>query len=414
MIAMSLMTLRIALRALGRNKVRSALTMLGVIIGVAAVIAMVAIGTGATRMVQKQIQSMGQNLIMILPGSTSTGAIQWGVGTQQTLSPNDAVAIARDCPSAAAVGVVVRARAQMIYQNLNWAPATVQGCDPGFLEVRDWPVVEGDMFTEQDVRSAAPVCLVGQTIVDNLFLGESPVGKTVRVKNLPFKVLGVLEKKGANPRGDDQDDILVLPWTTCKKKLQGSQFNTVDQIMASAVSSEAMDALQSEIKVALRATHRTTKDAAGEIQDDFTIRNMTEIMNTMTATTGIMTGLLAAIASVSLLVGGIGIMNIMLVSVTERTREIGLRMAVGARSRDVLSQFLVEALVLAALGGIIGIVTGGGGALFFANLRKWPVVLSPVAIVVAVVFSGAVGVIFGFYPAWRASRLDPIEALRYE
>ena len=412
---MLFMTLRIAIRALGRNKVRSVLTMLGVIIGVAAVIAMVAIGQGATRSVQKQIESMGQNLLMVLPGSNSSGAISFGVGTAQTLSPNDAVAIERDCPSAAAVGVVIRTRAQVVYQSLNWAPATVQGCDPGFLIVREWPCVEGEVFSDGDVKAAAQVCVIGQTVADNLFPDESAVGKRIRVKNLPFRILGVLEKKGANTWGSDQDDVLLMPWTTCKKKLQGSTFNTVEQIFVSATSSGAMGSLEDEMKEVLRANHHINKDAiSGDYNDDFQIRNMTEMMNAMTATTRIMTGLLAAIASVSLLVGGIGIMNIMLVSVTERTREIGLRMAVGARSRDVLSQFLVEALVLASLGGIIGILLGGGGALSAARYFKWPAVVSPVAIATAVVFSGAVGVIFGFYPAWRASRLDPIDALRYE
>jgi ABC-type antimicrobial peptide transport system permease subunit len=408
------MILRIALRALGRNKVRSALTMLGVIIGVAAVIAMVAIGSGATQSVQKQIQSMGQNLLMVLPGSTSSGAVMFGAGSVQTLTPNDAAAIRRDCPSAAGVAVVVRARAQIVYQDLNWAPATVQGCDENFLGVRQWNVVEGENFTEQDMRTAAPVCLLGQTVVDNLFKSESPVGKRIRVKGLPFRVVGVLDKKGANTFGSDQDDVLLLPWTTCKKKIQGSSFNNIDQVLVAAVSSEAVTSLQSEITETLRASHRLQRARSGESIDDFSIRNMAEMMSAMTATTGIMTSLLAAIASVSLLVGGIGIMNIMLVSVTERTREIGLRMAVGATSRDVLSQFLVESIVLSGIGGLLGILLGGGGALVVANSMHWPVVVSPQTIVIAVVFSAAVGVLFGFYPAWRASRLDPIDALRYE
>jgi putative ABC transport system permease protein len=411
---MIFMTLRIAMRALGRNKVRSALTMLGVIIGVAALIAMVAIGQGATHMVQKQIESMGQNLLMVLPGATSSGAVSWGVGSQQTLSPKDAEAIARDCPSAAAVGVVIRTRAQMVYGSQNWSPSTVQGCDPGYLEVRQWPTVEGDVFSDQDVKTAAQVCVVGQTIVDNLFNGEDPVGKTVRVKNLPFRVLGILDKKGANTFGSDQDDTLFLPWTTVKKKLQGSSFNTVDQIFVSARSQDAMSPLEEEIKEALRINHRIQVDRKGEYNDDFQVRNMTEMMNAMTATTSIMSLLLALTAAVSLLVGGIGIMNIMLVSVTERTREIGLRMAVGARQADVLSQFLVEAIVLAALGGFVGIVLGGGGAITVARLAHWPALVSPLVIALAVLFSGAIGVIFGFYPAWRASRLDPIDALRYE
>jgi ABC-type antimicrobial peptide transport system permease subunit len=411
---MSAMPLRIAILALGRNKVRSSLTMLGVIIGVAAVIAMVAIGSGATQSVQKQIATMGQNMLMIMPGSSSSGAVMFGAGSVQTLTPNDALAIQRECPSVAAVSVTVRARAQIVYQDVNWAPATVQGCDPEFLVVRQWPIVEGEGFSDQDLKNAAQVCLLGMTVVDNLFHDESPVGKRIRVKGLPFRVVGVLDKKGANTFGSDQDDVLLLPWTTCKKKLQGSSFNNVDQLLVSAVSPEAMTALEGEIRDVLRATHRLTRDRAGAVADDFTIRNMTELLGAMTATTGVMTSLLAAIASVSLLVGGIGIMNIMLVSVTERTREIGLRMAVGATGTDVLSQFLVESIVLSGIGGLLGIGAGVGGALAVANFAHWPVVVSAQAIAVAVLFSAAVGVMFGFYPAWRASRLDPIDALRYE
>ena len=411
---MRVMSLRIALRALDRNRVRSSLTMLGVIIGVAAVIAMVAIGQGATQSVAKQIASMGQNQLMIMPGSSSSGAVMFGSGSQQTLSPQDATAIQRDCPSAEAVAVIVRTRAQIVYQDLNWAPATVQGCSPSYLEVRDWAVVEGENFTETDVRTASQVCLVGQTVVENLFQNESPVGKRVRLKGLPFRVIGVLDRKGASTFGSDQDDVLLLPWTTVKKKLQGSTFNSVDQILVTASTAEALDPLQEEVRTTLRANHRLNRESGPEAMDDFTIRNMAELLSAMTATTTVMTSLLAAIASVSLLVGGIGIMNIMLVSVTERTREIGLRMAVGAGARDVLSQFLVEAVVLSGIGGLVGIGIGSGGALAVSHFAHWPAMVSPQAIVLAVVFSGAVGVIFGFYPAWRASRLDPIEALRYE
>jgi putative ABC transport system permease protein len=411
---MTLMTLRIALRALGRNKVRSALTMLGVIIGVFAVIVMVAIGQGATHSVQKQIASMGQNLFMVFPGSTSSGTIQMGVGSAQTLSPNDEQAILRECPSADAAAVVIRTRAQIVYGATNWSPATVQGCDPDYLTVRQWPVVEGECFTDKDVKSAACVCLVGKTVVDNVFPNESPIGKRIRLKGLPFKVVGVLEKKGANTYGQDQDDALLLPWTTCKKKLQGNTFNTVDQIMVSARSEGLMNQLEHEIHTCLREQHHCPTNLKGEVQEDFTIRNMTELMNTMAGATRVMTSLLAGVALVSLVVGGIGIMNIMLVSVTERTREIGLRMAVGARGRDILAQFLVEAVALSGIGGIIGIALGILGARGASMIFHWPSLISGSAVAVAIAFSAAVGVFFGFYPAWRASQLDPIEALRYE
>jgi putative ABC transport system permease protein len=351
---------------------------------------------------------------MIMPGSSSSGAVMFGSGSIQTLSPQDATSIARECPSAHAVAIIIRTRAQVIYGDQNWAPATVQGCSPSYLEVRDWPVVEGENFTDADVRNAAQVCLVGQTVVDNLFQSESPVGKRVRLKGLPFRVIGVLDRKGASTFGSDQDDVLLLPWTTTKKKLQGSTFNTVDQILVTAPTANALAPLESEIRSTLRANHHLQREKGPEAMDDFTIRNMAELLSAMTATTTVMTSLLAAIASVSLLVGGIGIMNIMLVSVTERTREIGLRMAVGAGARDVLSQFLVEAVVLSGLGGMIGIALGSGGAIAASHFAHWPSIVSIEAIVLAVVFSGAVGVIFGFYPAWRASRLDPIEALRYE
>jgi putative ABC transport system permease protein len=410
----SLMSLRIALRALNRNRVRSSLTMLGVIIGVAAVIAMVAIGQGATQSVQKQLASMGQNQLMVSPGATSSGAVSFGSGSVQTLTPADAIAIGRECPSASAVAVIARTRAQIVYQDLNWAPATVQGCNPDFLVVRDWAVVEGEAFTDADVKKAAQVCLIGQTIVDNLFSGESPVGKRVRLKGLPFRVVGVLDHKGANTYGVDQDDTLLLPWTTVKKKLQGSTFYNVDQILVSSVESSNLDRLEDEVRATLRSSHRLDRAGGRGGADDFTIRNMTELLGATTKTTEIMTMLLAAIASVSLLVGGIGIMNIMLVSVTERTREIGLRMAVGARSLDVLSQFLVESIVLAGIGGLLGTALGIGAAIVVSNLNHWPALISPESVVIAVAFSALVGVLFGFYPAWRASRLDPIDALRYE
>ena len=411
---MSFMTLRLAIRALDRNRVRSSLTMLGVIIGVAAVIAMVAIGQGATDAVNKQITSMGQNLLMIMPGSSSSGALMFGMGTGQTLTPRDAATIERDCPSAAAVGVIVRTRAQIVYENRNWAPAASVGCNPALLVVREWSIASGEAFTDADVKSAAAVAVLGQTVAEKLFEGENPVGRMIRVKGMPFRVIGLLAKKGASPFGADQDDVLLVPWTTCKRQLQGSTFDTVDMILVSARSTAAVPSLEEEVRATLRANHRLDREGGEDQMDDFTLRNMTEMLGAMTATTRIMTALLAAIAGVSLVVGGIGIMNIMLVSVTERTREIGLRMAVGARTRDVLSQFLVESAVLAAVGGLAGIALGTGAASAAAHYAHWPAIVSPSTIAIAVAFSGFVGVAFGFYPAWKASRLDPIEALRYE
>jgi len=411
---MSATTLRIALRAIARNKVRSALTMLGVVIGVASVIAMVAIGAGATRAVQRQIASMGRDLLTISTGSLAPGAVHIGAGSIHTLTPKDAATIERACPSAAFVSVLERARSQVVYQNANWAPAATSGVGASYLDVRQWPLAEGANFTEQDVLTAAPVCVMGRTVVENLFHDESAVGKRVRVKGMPFTVVGVLESKGSNAFGADQDDVLLVPWSTCKRRIQRSAFNDVDQVLVVADSSASMASLEDEVRSTLRATHRQMKDGAGQDVDDFTIQEMSEIVGAMTATTDVMTSLLAGIASVSLLVGGIGIMNIMLVSVTERTGEIGLRMAVGASGAHVLSQFLVEAVALSGIGGVVGIALGVGGAVGASKFAGWPVVVSPQSIVLAALVSCVVGVLFGFYPAWRASLLDPIEALRRE
>ncbi|MEZ0231051.1 MAG: ABC transporter permease [Planctomycetota bacterium] len=408
------MTFRIAIRALNRNKVRSGLTTLGVVIGTAAVIAVVAIGQGATSAMQKQMASMGTNQILVFPGASSSGAVNFGSGSVQTLTPQDEQSIVRECPSAEYSAVIVRARAQIVNGSINWSPNTVQGCDTDFLAVREWEVVEGENFSEQHVRGAATVCLVGKTVVDKVFEGESPVGKRIRVKGLPFTVLGVLAKKGTNTWGQDQDDVLLMPYTTVKKKVQGSQFNNVDQIVVRARNAAAMDSLEQEIKDCLRVAHRIPKNARGGYEDDFQVMNATEMRDAQASMTRLMTVLLAAVAFISLLVGGIGIMNIMLVSVTERTREIGLRMAVGARGRDILAQFLVEAVSLSAMGGLAGVALGSAGALGVASMLRWPTLISPVAVAIAIGFSAAVGVIFGLYPAWRASKLDPIEALRYE
>jgi putative ABC transport system permease protein len=407
-------TLRIALRELGRNRVRSALTMLGVVIGVAAVIAMVAIGAGATDAVQRQIASMGGDMLTITPGSLAPGAVHIGAGSVHSLTPKDAAAIERECPSAAVVSVLERARAQIAYQNANWAPGATQGVSSTYLELRQWPLSEGSNFTEQDVLSAAPVCVLGRTVADSLFHGESAAGRRVRVKGMPFRVVGVLEKKGVNAFGADQDDVLLVPWSTCKRRIQGSAFNDVDQILVVATSSSAVTSLEDEVRATLRAAHRPMEGRHGESADDFTVQEMTELVGAVTETTDTMKSLLAGIAAVSLLVGGIGIMNIMLVSVTERTREIGLRMAVGARGRDVLAHFLVEAVALSGIGGLLGVALGVGGADAASMAAAWPVIVSTQSIVLAVLFSCAVGVLFGFYPAWRASLLDPIDALRHE
>jgi putative ABC transport system permease protein len=408
----TLVLLTIALRAIGRNKVRAALTMLGIVIGVGSVIAMIAIGRGATSMIKKQVSAMGQNMIMVFPGSSSSGAVMFGAGTQSTLSPKDAESILRECPSAVAVGIVVRTRGQLVYGSVNWAPATVQGCNPAFLEVRNWPLQSGEVFSESDVARLSQVCLIGTTVARQVFGDEDPIGRTMRLKGLPVRVIGVLEKKGANTYGQDQDDAVLLPWSTVKKKIQGSTFDSVDQLLVGAISESHMKRLEKEVAGCLRAAHR--KKASASADDDFTLRSSTEMLAALTSTTRIMTMLLAAIASISLVVGGIGIMNMMLVSVSERTREIGLRMALGARGRDILLQFLVEAATLSLMGGAIGLVVGGVATTLVARLAKWPTLLSPDTAAIAIAFSAAVGIFFGFYPAWRASRLDPIEALRYE
>jgi ABC-type antimicrobial peptide transport system permease subunit len=456
MSGLSSRTLRTALRALRRNKMRSALTTLGIIIGVAAVIAMMEIGNGSSHAIQKAISSMGADNIMIMPGTAASGGVSFGAGTTTTLTPEDCEAIERESPATRAAAPIVRARTQVVYGNRNWVPFFILGTTPSYLDVRDWnDLAEGEPLTDQDVRNASKVCLIGQTLVRELFQGNSPIGQEVRVKNVSFKVIGVLSPKGANMMGMDQDDILLAPWTTIKRRVSGStlanvnqsaagasnavntlssiypgqpslypvpsdvqaadtplpvRFENIDQILASAQSGPQIPSAIREITQILHERHRIR---AGE-PEDFTVRDMTEMMRAMTSTTGLMTNLLLGVALISLVVGGVGIMNIMLVSVTERTHEIGLRMAVGARARDILRQFLVEAIVLCVLGGALGIAIGRGSSLLIRTLLHWPTELSVGAILAAVVVSVSVGVIFGYYPAWKASRLDPIEALRYE
>ncbi|HTP06551.1 MAG TPA: ABC transporter permease [Nitrospirota bacterium] len=403
-------TIKISFRALWVNKMRSALTMLGIIIGVGAVIAMIAVGTGASRQISAQIASMGSNLLIILPGSTSAGGVRMGAGSQPTLSMGDAEAILRECPAVAEVGPVLGGVAQIVVGHLNWSTG-VTGTTPGMLTVRDWPLASGRSFTDQDVKSATKVALLGQTVVDNLFGEQNPVGQTIRIKNVPFTVIGVLSVKGQSAQGQDQDDVIYIPVTTAQKKLFGTQFpGMVRIIMVKAKSAEDLSPAERQINELLKQRHHI-----GPKQDnDFTVRNLTQIMQAAEQSTQVMTLLLGAIASVSLLVGGIGIMNIMLVSVTERTREIGIRMAIGAKTWDIRLQFIIEALTLSLIGGVIGIITGVSTAVILSSVSGWPTVVSVLSILLAFSFSGFIGIFFGFYPAYKASLLNPIDALRYE
>jgi len=403
-------TFRISFRALKVNKMRSALTMLGIIIGVGAVIAMLAVGTGASRKIAEQISSMGSNLLIILPGSTTAGGVRMGAGTQPTLTMGDTEAIQRECPSVAYVAPVHNGVAQVVYGHQNWSTGVV-GTTPSMLIVRDWPLASGRSFTDQDVKNATKACLLGQTVVDNLFGDMDPIGQFIRIKNVPFVVTGVLSPKGQSPQGQDQDDTVYIPVTTAQKKLFGTSFpGMVRTIMVKAKSTEDLSSAERQINELLRQRHHI-----GLRQDnDFTVRNLTQIMQTAEQSTKVMTLLLGAIASVSLLVGGIGIMNIMLVSVTERTREIGIRMAIGAKTWDIRLQFIIEALTLSLIGGVVGIILGVSGSRLISIFAGWSTVISPFSVLLAFGFSGLVGIFFGFYPAYKASLLDPIEALRYE
>ena len=452
-------TFRTALRALRRNPMRATLTTLGIVIGVAAVIAMMEIGSGSSAMVQNSIAGMGANSILVLPGAAASGGINFGAGSVMTLTPGDCDAIIRDCPAVRSVAPVVRTRGQVVYGSRNWIPSSMYGTTPAFLDVRDWTTMaEGEVFTDQDVRNSNKVCVIGQTLSRELFEGQSPVGKEVRVMNVSLKVVGVLSPKGANMMGMDQDDIILAPWTTIKYRISGQstantsqssstssssssintlsqlyptsqlnlypvpsatqaadtpqpvRFANVDQIMVAARATADIPVAIKQMTAVLRERHRIHN---GETED-FNIRDMTEMLKTLTATTGLMTNLLLCVALISLVVGGVGIMNIMLVSVTERTREIGLRMAVGARARDILRQFIIEAIILCLMGGAFGILLGHGGSYLVKFFLHWPVKTSPAAIISAVLVSAGVGMIFGYYPAWKASRLDPIDALRYE
>ena len=447
-----------ALRALARNKTRAVLTTLGIVIGIAAVIAMMEIGNGASMAIEDSISSMGSNSLLIFPGSTASGGARAGAGTGVTLTAEDKEAILSHCPDVARASVVVRAGGQVVYAGRNWVPNSIYGTEPSYLDVRDWTALtEGDVFTERDIRNASKVCIIGQTVKRELFEDESPIGRDIRISNISFRVVGVLAPKGANLMGMDQDDVILAPWTTVKYRVsnRGSssaqasssssssdtvntlsslypstgkglypalsatqqantpmpvRFANVDQIMVSALSSESIPRAIDQVTTLLRERHRLRADE----EDDFTVRDMTELTKTLTSTSTLMTRLLLIVALISLVVGGVGIMNIMLVSVTERTREIGLRLAVGAKGRDILVQFLLEAVMLCLAGGIMGIALGRGISLVISTVLGWPTEVSIPAIVMSVVVAVSVGIVFGFYPAWRASRLDPIEALRYE
>jgi len=404
-----LMTSKIALRALARNKGRSLLTALGIIIGIAAVIAVVAVGQGASVNMRSQINSMGNNLLMIFPGSQNAGGFRGGSGTQQTLTSEDGEAILQESQFVTAMTPLVRSGAQCIYRENDWA-TTVQGVNVQFPEVRSWEIASGDFFTEADIKSAARVCVLGKTVADQLFQDEDPLGKTIRIRNMPFRVIGVMTPKGSAAWGQDQDDTIIAPWVTIRRVLDKSKFNNVNQLILSLKSMDNLPLVKEEISAILRQRHRIS----GKDDDDFTIMDMTEVTQMITQVSSLMTILLTVIASISLLVGGIGIMNIMLVAVSERTREIGLRLALGARRQDIMTQFLVEAVVLSGVGGIIGIGLGISAANILGSANHWPVMISLSAVLIALIFSAGVGIFFGFYPAWRAARLNPIESLRRE
>jgi putative ABC transport system permease protein len=400
-------TINVAFRALRRNKLRSVLTALGIIIGVAAVIAMVGIGNGAKAQVEAQIASLGQNIILVFSGSTTSSGIRTGWGGAGTLKIEDAEAIRREVSGVTAVSEEVVSTTQVAAGNQNWF-TRIYGESADYVDIRQWPLADGAPFTPQDVRSANKVCVIGRTTATQIYGNDDPIGQVLRVKNVPFTITGVLTPKGLSAQGVDQDDIVIMPYTSAMKRVAGG--TTLRNINVQVGDANQMNAAQKQIIDLLRQRHniRPGRD------DDFTVRSQQEIADAATATTNVMTGLLGAIAGVSLVVGGIGIMNIMLVSVTERTREIGTRMAVGAHGRDILTQFLIEAISLSSVGGILGIIIGIAAAKTIAITRHWPALISPASIVIAFLVSAAVGIFFGFYPARKAAALDPIEALRYE
>jgi putative ABC transport system permease protein len=405
-----LLILRIALKAIGRNKLRSALTILGIMIGVGAVISMIAIGSGAKARIQEQIAAMGSNLLMVRSGSATSGGVRMGAGSVPTLTAEDAEAIAAEIPEVKYVAPRLNGVAQVVFENQNWS-TTTRATTPEALWIRDWPVVRGRLMNEADLDRGAKVCLLGQTVKENLFGESNPVGRIVRINKFPFTVIGVLAMKGQTSWGRDRDDIVYVPLTTGQHLLFGAQFpGMIHSIMVQARGYGVLAKAEESITRLLRRRHRIRPKQ----EDDFSIRNLTEFMSTAEKSAGVMSILLGAMASISLLVGGIGIMNIMLISVTERTREIGVRLAVGARSRDILFQFLMESLVLSLIGGAIGILLGILASQMLTHFFRWPTLISHFALLLAFAFAAGVGIFFGFYPARKAARLDPMEALRYE
>jgi len=443
------------MHALRRNVMRSILTCLGIVIGVAAVIAMMEIGEGSSSLIQETVSKMGADNILVLPGTAQTGGVSQGIGTVVTLHPQDCDAILRECTAVRSAAPIEHTRVQLVRGNKNWMPQNLCGTSPAYIDVHDWPVENGEMFSDADVRNGSKVCVIGQTIVRELFDGEDPIGQELRLNNISFRVVGTLAPKGANMMGWDQDDVLLAPWTTIKYRIESAstgatvaassisttvnslnqlypntkvqlypqssavqqadrpqviKFSNVDQLIVAADGPPMVPLAIRQISLLLRDRHRLQPDQP----DDFRIRGLTEFTDAMSSMTSTMTHLLMCVALISLVVGGVGIMNIMLVSVTERTREIGLRMAVGAKGGDILRQFLIESVVLCMLGGAVGILFGRGSSLLITSLLHWPTRISVPAIIASVLVSATVGILFGFYPAWKASRLDPIEALRYE
>jgi putative ABC transport system permease protein len=403
-------TLHQSFRTFARNKVRTSLTMLGIIIGVASVVTIIAIGGGASRLVEERVRSLGSNMIMVVPGAQSQGGVSMGGGSRITLTPQDAAAIQNEIEGVKAVSPVVQARGQVIYGDRNWLPRSIRGEGEGYLDVKDWPILEGEFFTSEDVQAGRKVCVIGMTLLENLFPDESPVDRVIRIQGKPFRILGVLDRKGTSAGGEDQDDVVIVPWTTVKRVLQGSSFNNVDLLLVSSRNEADMTEVGNEVAALLRDRHHLSQ----EEDPDFNLLSMVDMVRTATQNARIMTTFLVIIASISLVVGGVGIMNIMLVSVVERTREIGLRMAVGARRADILFQFLSEATLLAVMAGGLGVLAAAGAIEILDRTLHWPTYLSGSAALLALATSSSVGIFFGFYPALRACRLDPIAALRHE